>query len=81
MWGFKDYAVLIVESALTGSKDNSSDKGGGSTSHVDNTGSGEIDDTDITARIVTECSQKTITTPDRAEHNGVDDSGVQDSIS
>ena len=73
-------AILVVEASLTGSKDNSGDEGGGSSSQVDHTGSGEIDNTHTAEGIVTESGQETVGTPDGVDDHGVDETGEEDGV-
>lgn len=65
-------AILVVEATLSGSEDYGGDKSGGTTRHMNNTGSGKVDNTDSTERVVTEGGQETVTAPDGVDDNGVD---------
>mmetsp|Transcript_20553 Transcript_20553/g.44500 ORF Transcript_20553/g.44500 Transcript_20553/m.44500 type:complete len:506 (-) Transcript_20553:148-1665(-) len=74
---FEGVAVLVVESSLTGSKNNGGDQSGATSSHVDNTRSGKIDGSDVleeVIRVLVEGGEETVGTP-----NGVDDDWVDES--
>mmetsp|Transcript_8762 Transcript_8762/g.18177 ORF Transcript_8762/g.18177 Transcript_8762/m.18177 type:complete len:378 (-) Transcript_8762:145-1278(-) len=70
--GFEGVSVFIVESSSARSKDGSSNKSGGSSSHVDNARSGEVNGTNTQESIFSEGSQKSISRPDGADDNWVD---------
>ena len=52
----------------------------GSSGHVDNTGSGEIDVTNSKQWISTEGRDETVTTPDRSDDDWVDESGKEERV-
>ena len=78
--GLEGISILVVESSLTGSKDNGSDKSGSSSSQVDDTRSGKVDNTNITPGVGTEGGQPSIGTPDGVDNNGVDKSSEEDRV-
>ena len=81
---FKRVAILVVETALTGSEDNGGNQGSKSSSHVDNTRSSKVDNSDSTEGIVSsiraEGSKETVSRPDRMDDNGVDKSGEEEGV-
>ena len=78
--GFEGVAILVVEAALTGTKDDSSDKGGGSSSHVHDTGSGKVNISYTTEGVVTEGGQETVGTPDGTDNDRVDETSKEDGV-
>ena len=47
---------------------------------MDNTGSGEVNNTNVTPRVITESGQETASGPDGSDNNGVDESSKEDRV-
>jgi len=75
--GLKGISVVIIESSSARSKDDGGDKGSSSSSHVDNTGSSEIDHTNAKERLGGERGDETVGTPDGSDNDGVDKCGEE----
>jgi len=79
---FEGISIFIIETSTAGTKNDGSNKGSGSTSHVDNTGSGKIDHTDIAEGIFfgKEGAEESIAAPDTVHNHGVDESSKEDRV-
>ena len=74
-------SILIVKSPAARAKDNSSNKGCGSSSHVDNTRSSKVNDTNATEVVTVvgaESGEESSSTPDGASDDGVDETSKED---
>ena len=68
-------AIGILETPNTGTKDLSSDQGGGTTSHVDDTRSGKVDHADTTEGIGVEGGKEADRGPDGTDDDGINKAG------
>mmetsp|Transcript_18891 Transcript_18891/g.52509 ORF Transcript_18891/g.52509 Transcript_18891/m.52509 type:complete len:523 (+) Transcript_18891:49-1617(+) len=79
-WGLEWVSIFIVEASLAWSEDDGSNEGGGSSGHVDDTGSGEVNDTDVTEWVVAECSEESVSAPDGSDDDRVHESCEEDGV-
>mmetsp|Transcript_11336 Transcript_11336/g.26279 ORF Transcript_11336/g.26279 Transcript_11336/m.26279 type:complete len:461 (-) Transcript_11336:341-1723(-) len=76
-------SIVVVKASLAGSENDGCHESGGPTSHVHNTGSSEVDNTNITERIskvTTESCEEPIRSPDGMDNNWVDEPGEEDGV-
>ena len=77
---FERIAILVIESAFSGSKNNGGDQGSQSSSHVDDTRAGKINVSDTAVRVVAESVEETVTAPDRMDNNRVDETSKEHGV-
>jgi len=77
---FKGVSVLVVETSNTGSEDDSGNKSGGSSSHVDNSRSSEIDHTNSRTGVIVKGRKESNTVPDSVYNTGVNESGKEEGV-
>lgn len=75
--GLQRVSILIVETSTARSKDDGGNQSCYSSSHVDNTRSCEINDTNVTESITAEGSEESIATPDGVDNHWINKSGEE----
>ena len=73
-------SIGILEAAATGTKDLGGDEGSVASSHVDNTGSSEVDHANATERVRVESGNKARRRPDGAHDDGVNKGGEEEGV-
>mmetsp|Transcript_34831 Transcript_34831/g.51974 ORF Transcript_34831/g.51974 Transcript_34831/m.51974 type:complete len:537 (-) Transcript_34831:202-1812(-) len=79
-WLRERNSISVVEASDTRSENLGGDESGGPSSHVHHAGASKVDHTHTQRRILVECREEAVSSPDGVHNDGVDESSEEDGV-